>query len=115
MFDIEYVKERFKKRRMYFQALKSYCKNNNKEVLSILQRCINIKKLKELKYDRRRFPHLDEYWTYRGRDYYMRDIVCELIEIYIDISIKGYTDYCCELGMYQYGGCIASEVEYGSS
>ena len=45
----------------------------------------------------------------------MRDIICELIEIYIDISIKGYTDYCCELGMYQYGGCIASEVEYGSS
>ena len=88
LIDIECVKERFKKSRMYFQAMKSYCKNNNEEVLSILQKCINIKKLKELKYDRRRFPHLDEYWTYRGQDYYMRDTISELIEIYIDILIK---------------------------
>ena len=65
MFDIEYVKERFKKRRMYFQAMKSYCKNNSEEVLSILQKRINIKELKELNYDRSRLPHLDEYWTYR--------------------------------------------------
>ena len=64
MFDIEYVKERCKKRRMYFQAMKSYC---------ILQRRINIKKLKELKY--------------RGQDYCMRDNICELIEIYADILI----------------------------
>ena len=44
-------------------------------------------KLKELKHDRSRFPHLDEYWAYRGQDYYLRDIICELIEIYIDILI----------------------------
>ena len=87
LFDIEYVKERFKKRRMCFQVMKSYCKNNSEEVLSIVQKRINIKKLKELKYDRRRFPHLDEYWTYRGQDYCMRDIICELIEIYTDILI----------------------------
>ena len=35
MFDILYVKERFKKRRMYLQAMKSYCKNNKEEALSI--------------------------------------------------------------------------------
>ena len=64
MFDIEYVKERAKKRRLYFQAMKSYC---------ILQKRINIKKLKELKY--------------RGQDHCTRDIICELIETYTAILI----------------------------
>ena len=58
------MKERCNKRRMYFQAMKSHC---------ILQKRINIKKLKEL--------------NYRGQDHCMRDIICELIEIYTDISI----------------------------
>ena len=72
---------------MYVQAMKSYCINNNEEILSILQKRIKIMNLKELKYDRRRFPHFAEYWTYRGQDYCMRDTICKWIEIYTGILI----------------------------
>ena len=46
VFDIQEVKERFKNRNMYYQALKSYCKNNENEVCTILRTCLNIEALK---------------------------------------------------------------------
>lgn len=38
MFDKECAKERFKGKRMYCQAMMSYCKNNTMEVLVILNK-----------------------------------------------------------------------------
>ena len=46
VFDIQEVKERFKTRKMYHQALKSYCKNNENEVCIILRKCLDIEGLK---------------------------------------------------------------------
>ena len=45
LFDKQEVQERFENRKIYYQAMKSYCKNNSLEVKSILEYCINIKKL----------------------------------------------------------------------
>ena len=114
LFDEEIVKERFETRRMYYQAIKSYCKNEVVEVSNILGDCISIKDLKELK-RKGYLPHPNSCWAFRGREYEMRYIVSELIELYTDVIIKGYEEYCCELGMEQYSGCIAGEIEYGIS
>ena len=48
VFDIQEVKERFKNRKMYYQALKSYCKNNENEICIILRKCLNIEDFKKL-------------------------------------------------------------------
>ena len=44
IFDKHEVKERLKNRKMYYQALKSYCKNNSHEVSLTLRKCIKIEK-----------------------------------------------------------------------
>ena len=49
VFDIQEVKERFKNRKMYYQALKSYCKNNENEICISLRKCLNIEDLKNIK------------------------------------------------------------------
>lgn len=103
----ECVKERFKERRMFYQAMKSYCKKSPFEIMKLLYNCIAIKDLKELKDSDFWFYHLNlnNHYTYRGRRYEMRYIIAELIELYTDILIKhyggceDYTDNCCQLGM----------------
>ena len=89
LFDEDIVKERFETRRMYYQAMKSYCKNEVVEIINILGDCISIKDLKELK-RKGYLPHPNSYWTFRGREYEMRYINAELMELYTDVIIKGY-------------------------
>ena len=115
VFDIQEVKERFKNRKMYYQALKSYCKNNEYEICIILKKCIDIEALKQFKRCRFSFPNLNSSWSYRNNNYYLRHVLSELIEIYIDQLIKGYEHYCCEYSMSCYSGCIAGEIEFGSN
>ena len=114
LFDENCVKKRFKDKRMYYQAIKSYCKNNVMEVLKILSECISIKNLKECK-RRGGLPNLNSYWEYRGYSYYMRNILSCLIELYTDALIEYYEDYCCQSGLWAYSNWIAVEVEYGSN
>ena len=114
LFDNNCVKRRFKDKRMYYQAIKSYCKNNVMEVLKILGECISIKKLKEHK-RKGGFPNLNSYWEYRGYSYYMRHILSCLIELYTDVLIEYYESYCCDIGMTEYSNMIAVEIEYGIS
>ena len=45
VFDKLGVKERFKNRKMYYQAMKLYCKNNSHKVSLILRKCIKIEQL----------------------------------------------------------------------
>ena len=113
VFDIQEVKERFKTRKMYYQGLKSYCKNNQKEVAVLLKNCLKIEELKFIKNSDLFFPNLNNWWSYRNNNYYMRNILSDLIEIYTDQLIKGYEHYCCEYSMSCYSGCVAGEIEYG--
>ena len=110
VFDKQEVKERFKNRKMYYQALKSYCKNNENEVSIVLRKCLNIEDLNNLKRNGSNFPNLNSWWSNRSRAFYMRNILCDLIEIYTDLLIKGYEDYCCNYSMSSYSGCIAGVV-----
>ena len=57
---------------------------------------------------------IDSWWEYRNKDYPVRDILSDLIEIYKDQLIKGYEHYCSEYGMSCYSGCIVGEIEYGT-
>ena len=115
VFDIQEVKERFKNRKMYYQALKSYCKNNEYEVCVVLKHCLKVEELKYWKQNGFCFPNLNSWWSYRNNNYYMRNILSDLIEIYTDQLIKGYEHYFCEYSMSCYSGCIAGEIEYGSN
>ena len=115
VFDIQEVKERFKNRKMYYQALKSYCKNNENEVCIILRKCLDIEDLKKMKRCGFSFPKLNSWWSYRNNSYYMRYILSKLIEIYTDQLINGYEHYCCEYSITCCSGCIAGEIEYGSN
>ena len=115
VFDIQEVKERFKNRKMYYQALKSYCKNNEYEVCVVLKHCLKVEELKYWKQNGFCFPNLNSWWSYRNNNYYLRHILSELIEIYTDQLIKGYEHYFCEYSMSCYSGCIAGEIEYGSN
>ena len=112
IFDKQEVKERFKNRKMYFQAMKSYCKNNNEEVTVLLKHCLNIEELKFIINSDLFFPNLNNWWSYRHHEFYMRNILSDLIEIYTDQLIKGCKHYCCEYGMSCYSGCIADEIKY---
>ena len=68
--------------------MKSYCKNNSLEVKSILEYCINVKKLNHMKRDGLFMPNLNSWWEHRNKDYYMRNILSDLMEIYTDQIIK---------------------------
>ena len=59
------VKERFKYRKMYYQAMKSYCKNNSHEVSLILRKRIKIEQLSFMKNSGFNFPNLNSWWSYR--------------------------------------------------
>ena len=115
IFNKQEVKERFKTRKMYYQGLKSYCKNNQEEVIVLLKNCLKIEELKFIKNSDLFFPNLNNWWSYRNNNYYMRNILRDLIEIYTDQLIKGYEHYFCEYSMSCYSGCIAGEIEYGSN
>ena len=79
------VKERFKNRKMYYQAMKSYCKNNSHEVSLILRKCTKIEQVSFMeKKNEFNFPNLNSWWSYRNNNYYMRHILSDLIEIYTD-------------------------------
>ena len=112
IFDKQEVKERFKNRKMYFQAMESYSKNNNEEVTVRLKHCLKIEELKFIINSDLFFPNLNNWWSYRNHDFYMGNILSDLIEIYIDHLIKGYKHYCCEYGMSCYSGCICDEIKY---
>ena len=99
---------------MYYQALKSYCKNNENEVSIVLRTCLNIEDLKHFKRYGLNFPSLNSGWSYRNHDFYLRNILCDLIETYKGLLIKGYEDYGCNYSMSCYSGCIAGEIEYGT-
>ena len=107
--------ERFNNRKMYYQALKSYCKNNENEVCIILRKCLDIEDFKKIKRYGFSVPNLNSWWSYRSRSYYMRNILSDLIEIYTDQLIKGYEHYCCEYSMSCYSGCIDGEIKYGTN
>ena len=115
IFDKLGVKERFKNRKMYYQAMKSYCKNNSHEVRLILRKCIKIEQLSFMKNNDFNFPNLNSWWSYRNNNYYMRHILSNLIEIYTDQLTEGYEHYCCEYSMSCYSGCIVGEIEYGTN
>ncbi|MCR9134316.1 MAG: hypothetical protein NXI08_17240, partial [bacterium] len=115
IFNKQEVKERFKTRKMYYQGLKSYCKYNQEEVTVLLKNCLKIEELKFIKNSDLFFPNLNNWWSYRNNNYYMRNILSDLIEIYTDQLIKGYEHYCCEYSMSCYSGCIAGEIEFGSN
>ena len=69
LFDKQEVKERFENRKSYYQAMKPYCKNNSLDVKSILEYCINTKKLKHMMYYVLFMPNLNSWWEYRNKDY----------------------------------------------
>ena len=100
---------------MYYQALKSYCKNNENEVCIILRKCLDIEDLINFKRYGFSFPNLNSWRSYRNRSCYMRNILSDLIEIYTDQLIKGYEHYCCECSMSCYSGCIDGEIKYGTN
>ena len=105
IFDKLGVKERFKNRKMFYQAMKSYCRNNSHEVSLILRKCIKIEHFSFMKNNEFNFPNLNSWWSYRNNYYYMRHILSDLIEIYTDQLIEGYEHYCCECSMNCYSGC----------
>lgn len=84
-------------------------RKNPLEFMLILYNCISIKELNNIV----KFFNLSEIFIYRRREYEVRYILMQIIELYTDILIEGYEDYFCELGMDQYSGCVAGEVEYG--
>ena len=113
LFDKQEVKERFGNRESYYQAIKSYCKNNSLEVQGILEYCINIQKLKHMMCNWLLMPNLNSWWEYRNTDYYLRNILSDLIEIYKDQLIKGYEHYCCRKGLISYSNHIVAEIQFG--
>ena len=56
IFGKQEVKERFKNRKMYSQAMKSYCKNNEREVRVVLKHCLKDEELKQWKQNGLYFP-----------------------------------------------------------
>ena len=54
---------------MYYQALKSHCKNNEYEVCIILKKCIDIEDLKIFKRCGFSFPNLNSCWSNRNNNY----------------------------------------------
>ena len=112
LFDKEEVKERFKNRKMYYQAIKSYCNNNIDDVKTVLIHSIEINLLQAGK-TIRVLPNLNSCWSYRNNDYLMRDILSDFIEIYKDQLIKGYDTYCCRKGLIGYSNHIVHEIKFG--
>ena len=66
IFDKLGVKERFKIGKMYYQTMKSYCKNSSREVSLILRKCIKIEQLTFMKNSDFNFPNLNSWWSYRN-------------------------------------------------
>ena len=88
VFDIHEVKEWFRYTTMHYQALKSYCKNNQDEVTLLLKHCLKIEELKFIINSDLFFPNLNSWWSYINTSYYIRNILSDLIEIYTDQLIK---------------------------
>ena len=108
LFGNEEVKERLKNWKMYYQALKPYCKNNIKEVQPVL---IQPREINLLQSDKTNgaIPNINSWWECRNTTYFMRGILGDLIEIYKGQIIKGYEHYCCEYGM---SCCVDDEIKY---
>ena len=64
---------------MYYQALKSYCKNNEYKVCVVLKHCLKVEELKHWKQNGFCFPNLNSWWSYKNNNYYLRHIPSELL------------------------------------
>ena len=78
------VKEIFQNRKMYYNAIKSYCKNKIVQVERLLGYCIVLKTLKHMMRDGLFMPNPNVWWENTNTDYPMRNILSDLIDIYTD-------------------------------